>query len=232
MKHRRDFIGVYENALPSEFCDRLVETLESHKGTYRGRTGSGVDLDKKNSWDLMLDEHSDLNPIRSELMKYTFDGLQRYFKEYYLALIGAVSVQLQDAKGNPITLTPDNFDEYGSDQIANIIGYLFRSGTINIQKYEKGVGGYPHWHSEHYPQADSDESLHRVALYMYYLNDVQEGGETEFFYQEKRIAPRKGTMVVAPAGFTHSHRGNTPQSNDKYIATSWVLYNRSEKIYR
>jgi hypothetical protein len=38
-------------------------------------------------------------------------------------------------------------------------------------------------------------------------------------------------MVIAPAGFTHTHRGNTPVSNDKYILTSWVLFNPSKLIF-
>ena len=66
---------------------------------------------------------------------------------------------------------------------------------------------------------------------MFYLNDVQEGGETEFFYQDLKIKPKKGTMVIAPAGFTHTHRGNKPISNDKYILTSWVLFNPGKVIY-
>ena len=61
---------------------------------------------------------------------------------------------------------------------------------------------------------------------MYYLNDVESGGETEFYFQKRSIKPRKGTVVIAPAGFTHTHRGNVPISGDKYIITSWLLYNR------
>ena len=38
-------------------------------------------------------------------------------------------------------------------------------------------------------------------------------------------------MVIAPAGFTHSHRGNRPVSGDKYIVTSWLMFNRAEKLY-
>ena len=55
----------------------------------------------------------------------------------------------------------------------------------------------------------------RVLLFMFYLNDVEEGGETEFYYQNRKIAPKKGSMVVAPGYFTHTHRGNKPVSNDK-----------------
>jgi quercetin dioxygenase-like cupin family protein len=66
---------------------------------------------------------------------------------------------------------------------------------------------------------------------MFYLNDVDEGGETEFYYQQQKVKPVKGRMVIAPAGFTHTHRGNKPESNDKYILTSWVLFKPSEHLF-
>jgi hypothetical protein len=38
-------------------------------------------------------------------------------------------------------------------------------------------------------------------------------------------------MVIAPSGFTHTHRGNVPTSGDKYILTSWVLFNPADHIF-
>ena len=64
---------------------------------------------------------------------------------------------------------------------------------------------------------------------MIYLNDVEEGGETEFLYQSIRVAPKAGTLLIWPAGFTHTHRGNPPLSGDKYIATGWVQYYTSDQ---
>jgi hypothetical protein len=67
---------------------------------------------------------------------------------------------------------------------------------------------------------------------MFYLNDVQEGGETEFYYQNLKSKPKQGTMVIAPAGFTHTHRGNKPISGDKYIFTSWILFQNAQAMYQ
>jgi hypothetical protein len=227
-----DFIEVTQNAIPNDLCDRLIKKFDNHSGVFQGRTGNGVDTNKKISQDLMLDSHPELQAIKNELINHTFKHIAKYFEKYSLALIGAVSVNVQSDKGESITLTPENYREVGRSQCDNIVKYLYRSGTINIQKYQQGIGGYPHWHSEQYPQLPDNEALHRVVLYMYYLNDVTDGGETEFFYQNKKISPKKGTMVIAPAGFTHSHRGNMPSSGDKYIATSWIMFNRAEKIYQ
>ena len=57
---------------------------------------------------------------------------------------------------------------------------------------------------------------------MLYLNDVDDGGETEFLHQSKRVKPEEGTFLIWPAGFTHMHRGNPPLKGEKYIVTSWV----------
>ncbi|QSX28736.1 2OG-Fe(II) oxygenase [Shewanella cyperi] len=226
-----DFIEIYPNAIPDDLCDRLIATFESHKGVTDGHTGNGVDKEKKLSRDLMLDAHADLQPIRNELLGYTLKGATDYFNKYAMALMGAVAVTVADANGQPVTLNPDNYTELGAPRAEALVKYLYRSGTVNVQKYPQKLGGYPHWHSEQFPQPGHNEALHRVVLYMYYLNDVAEGGETEFYYQQRKFKPTKGTLVIAPAGFTHSHRGNMPLSNDKYIATSWIMFNRAEQLY-
>ena len=57
-----------------------------------------------------------------------------------------------------------------------------------------------------------------------YLNDVEEGGETEFLYQSRRIKPKQGTMVICPASFTHTHRGNPPLKGNKYMINGWIEF--------
>jgi hypothetical protein len=42
---------------------------------------------------------------------------------------------------------------------------------------------------------------------------------------------KPGSVLIAPTAFTHTHRGNSPSGGDKYIATSWILFNRAEQIY-
>ena len=63
-----------------------------------------------------------------------------------------------------------------------------------------------------------------------FLNDVEEGGETEFLYHSMRVKAKKGSMLLFPAGFTHLHRGNPPMSNTKYIATGWYVLTQPRNI--
>jgi hypothetical protein len=56
---------------------------------------------------------------------------------------------------------------------------------------------------------------------MWYLNDVNEGGETLFF-EKYSIKPQKGKIVIFPAEWFFQHKGKIPISNDKYIITGWI----------
>jgi hypothetical protein len=110
------------------------------------------------------------------------------------------------------------------EEYANEYSILKGSGKHNsyggrIQRTRIG-GGYHVWHYE----SSAREVSNRVCAWMLYLNDVEEGGETEFLYQHKRIKPKQGTFLLWPAGYTHTHRGNPPLSNDKYIITGWLEF--------
>lgn len=93
---------------------------------------------------------------------------------------------------------------------------------LNVNKVQKSeIGqGYHVWHYE----GARKRTSHLQFAYILYLNDVTEGGETEFLYYPRRIKPEKGKLLIFPAGFTHTHRGNAPLSNSKYILTGWLEY--------
>lgn len=227
-----DFIHIIDNALPAELCQQIMDIFEKSEHLTPGETGGGVDVSKKRSLDVSISRHPEFKAIYPQVASITGKYLVDYFKAYYFALIGPIGLTMADiTTGEPVKLSAENFDEQALPRLPQIVNYLFRIGEINAQKYACGEGGYPYWHSENYPQQGSTDALHRNLLFMFYLNDVSNGGETEFYYQDKKIRPKQGRMVIAPSGFTHTHRGNIPQSNDKYILTSWVLFNPAEHIF-
>jgi len=95
-----------------------------------------------------------------------------------------------------------------------------KSKYIKIQKTSP-TQGYHVWHCEHDAPPDARD---RILAWTLYLNDVEEGGETEFLYQSLRFKPKTGTFILFPAHFTHTHRGNPPLSGVKYIATGWIEF--------
>jgi hypothetical protein len=227
-----DFIEVYPNVLSQEFCTNFIQRFEESPHKYQGRTGGGVDTSKKLSQDIYLNQHSEFQPALQEITRVCTEQVTEYVKKYFFSLISGISLTVQHPiTKQPVQLTADNFDEIGKPNAMNLMRYLFRLAPINAQKYDQGEGNYGYWHSEIYPQAGSNDALHRIFLFIIYLNDVEQGGETDFYYQNKSVKPKAGSMVIAPCGFTHTHRGNIPISSDKYILTSWVQFNPAERIY-
>jgi len=105
--------------------------------------------------------------------------------------------------------------------IKNYIGINnFEYTSIKIQKTLPSQG-YHIWHVEKGPGLDY---LRRALAFTIYLNDIEEGGETEFLYQSTRVKPKKGRIAIWPASFPYVHRGNPPLSGEKYIMTSWLLF--------
>jgi len=97
-------------------------------------------------------------------------------------------------------------------------GVPFYFTSLKIQK-TLPTEGYHVWHIEH---GKGYQNEARAFVYSVYLNDVEEGGETEFLHFSKRVKPKKGRIVIWPAGFPYLHRGNPPLSGEKYILTSWM----------
>lgn len=90
--------------------------------------------------------------------------------------------------------------------------------AIKIQKYEPG-GAYFSWHTER--TSIATPSVFRHLVFMTYLNDVIDAGETEFLYQEIKVIPKKGLTLIWPSDWTHTHRGIPSMTESKYIVTGW-----------
>ena len=227
-----DFLEIYDGALSGEQCLEIIERFNASGKVARGKTGQGVDTSKKDSYDLTISQHAEWNDISNLMMGAVQQYLQQYMDKYRMLLVGAMSPQVvHPVTGAPVQLTIDNFDECGAAHLGELMRTMYRAGALNVQKYVQASGGYHHWHSEIYPQNASGESLHRALLFQFYLNDVAEGGETEFYYQQRKVEARAGRLIIAPAGFTHTHKGHVARSGDKYIATSWILFQRAEALY-
>jgi hypothetical protein len=92
---------------------------------------------------------------------------------------------------------------------------------VNIQRYNPGEY-YIKLHCEHNGARGPTGKRHLV--FMTYLNDVNDGGETFFYYQDLYVKPRKGLTLIWPAGWTHTHSGIVSNSETKYIVTGWLSY--------
>lgn len=191
-----DFIGVWENFIPASFCDRLIEF------------GDGV---------LSGDHSSIVNPDDVEIMDGSsmYGGICNRHDTSFLLNYASdkFTYQINQFLKSCVLHYVHEFPQLSK------LGMV--STDIKFQKTPPG-GGYHLWHYEN----ASFYFAQRELTWMVYLNDLGEddGGETEFQYQRKRIRPTKGTVVVWPAGMTHVHKGNLVLGDKtKYIVTGWYI---------
>lgn len=229
-----NFIIEFKNALSNEQCDQLINKFEAFPKKKPGRTGAGVDKNKKDSIDCSISSQPEWQQECQQLTQLLSKATVAYIRQFPFLITGAISPSIIDPKTQQLrSITHEDIPNLNDQQIENMSNAIFRCDAINIQRYTKGSGGYHHWHSEHYPHPTdhSQKSLHRVLLWLIYLNDVDEGGETEFFYQQASVKPTKGSLILAPVNFTHTHRGCVPISNDKYVLASWINYKTAQEMY-
>lgn len=114
----------------------------------------------------------------------------------------------------------DMFQEYAKEY-PFLDMFKFEFSGLKIQKTLPSEG-YHVWHAD--GGSNDFKIRQRAVTFILYLNDVKDGGETEFLYQQTRIPPETGKFVIFPSAYTHIHRGNPPLNGEKYILTGWISY--------
>ena len=126
-------------------------------------------------------------------------------------------------------LSGDNLSMEFLPKIKDYVGeYLKKFSVLSQEKlliYDTKAkkipigGGFHNWH---YENTGLQVSARKLVIQLY-LNTIEEGGETEFLYINKRIKAEQGRLIIFPAAFTHTHRGNPPIGQDKYIVSTWAV---------
>jgi prolyl 4-hydroxylase len=94
-----------------------------------------------------------------------------------------------------------------------------RIENVRIKRYRAGVA------ERFQPHFDSiDAVANRYLVFLWYLNDVAEGGETEFCDLGVRVGARTGRLLMFPPYWMFQHAGLPPVSNDKYIVSTYLMF--------
>jgi len=196
-----DLTYVGHNAFSKEICKSIINDFEKLKKEGRGSkglSGAGENDSIKKSYDMNVLFEPEL---KEKYQKVLVDTFNHHLTEKYL-------------KNLPYQ---DKFPAHA----------LFNEPTffeiLQIQKYNQNEGHFNAWHVE---TGNSDMSR-RLFVFILYLNDVEEGGETEVLYARKKVQPQQGTLLIHPASYPFVHKGHMPLSNDKYILTSWLSFPRN-----
>ncbi len=165
--------------------------------------------------------------------------IDSFHKNSWLHTSGTINDGDEDASKKASTDAGLSFDDYIEDELPFIKALqksldawvedcpgLYEQDSFgicsrhNLQWYKPGEG----YHQPHCEWSVVNEgTIKRMAAWMFYLNDVEEGGGTEFPHQEFIAQPKRGTLVCFPAQWTHYHKGIVAPKEDKYILTGWFM---------
>ena len=226
-----DFIEIYDNAIPAATCRQIIDAFETSDNLRRGATAGGVNTKLKDSWDLTISGRPEWTEVAGLFNATMLQCLMQYVRKYTYLALAPTALYRKAPDGSMTQLGAEDVRGMDDATLRRLVTHVFRPGDINIQRYFADEGGYPYWHSETSPKIGDMDNLHRVLLWTCYLNDDFDEGETEFMYQQRKVTPSIGSLLIAPAGFTHTHRGNQPKRGNKYIATSWILFQSADKLY-
>jgi len=206
-------IQITERAIPSDFCKFVIQTFEnSNSFMIEGLSGGGVQKSIKDSNDIMIPRAAETNPDWLFIYDYLRENLLHSLVEYL--------------RKNPFCYTNSSF----SSDLSLIATASSSFGSLDngnphmqMQRYINNQGYYA-WHHEN----EGGRTSKRELFYIYYLNDVK-GGETEFKFNPQKVEPKEGSLIIAPAYWTHKHRGNPPMDGQiKYIITGWIETQESD----
>ena len=205
-----NFIGIWDFAYSTEFCQSVIDVFNNTHIVAKSR---------KEQEDVPPEVKSDvaLDCIDSGIMNYDKSVIE--YNELCLndcnSFIQKEPIQMYDAMFHLIR------KDYTAKYSMLPISTFTNGGIFKIQKTAKGEA-YHTWHCE-----ASAGRTNRVLAWSIYLNDVDpdDGGETSFLYYKLKCRPKVGRLMVWPAHFTHTHRGEVYWGNDnKYIMTGWLHY--------
>jgi len=212
-----DYIYINEYSICSQLCNEIIQLYESNKEKqYKGVTMGGLQSEIKDTTDYIIpnNDNKDWNKINEFLKKELILNVKEYIK-----------------KINSFVSTGNN---YGKKY--NFISDIDQESTIPflqfdsfmIQKYEKEQGKYI-FHTDNH--VDFYRSRYRIFTFIWYLNNVECGGET-LFWDTYRVKPTSGKLVLFPACWTFPHSGQMPISGDKYIITGWIYVNNNKNVIK
>jgi hypothetical protein len=196
------YLFINKFSLSKEICNDVIQMFEQQDEKHPGFTIGGVATDVKDTFDYVIDKN---NPKWYKYYNLLYSELQRNIKEYIKSL----------NKDDFI----NNNDQNTKHTQYNFFEKELSFKTFQVQRYIKNTGRYI-YHNDF--AWDFVNKKHRVITFIWYLNDVEEGGETAF-NGTTFVKPETGKLVLFPATWTYPHCGRVPISSNKYIITGWIF---------
>ena len=188
MNTLEDWIAIYDNAIPDDFCDKciaLFEDLNTTKGAYTEYWRRCIEYSKMDS-----------SFLWEELRLLIKTNIHKYRNEHNCGVLNCANIV----------------------EAPNMYRYDVNPDQPNIFNT----------HSDNWNFPTSSRQLSVII----YLNDVSEGGSTNFVDLNVQVTPKKGRMLIFPSFFNYMHKGEAPISNSKYIIVTWIHFDGNGHAYR
>tara|TARA_B100001175_G_C19346366_1_gene560042 strand:- start:89 stop:688 length:600 start_codon:yes stop_codon:yes gene_type:complete len=198
----KDFINVYDNAVSSDDCKFIINLFDdiSNNKDYDGTTGT------YQSKGCIGQGEVNLSVKNCSQLSCNFNNQKHITnKIIFKSLNKYTPLYIKDNRELELIRLWNGF-----------FGY-------NIQKYNPKEGFF----GEHCENGGhNNEVLLRMLSWMIYFNTVTDDGGTYFTNYDRTIDAIEGRLVISPAFWTHTHRGIVSNTQTKYIATGWYVYNQ------
>ena len=189
-----EFVKVYHNAIPDDFCDKLIKQYDDNPQQYYHQDKKNKDFNFKMSFSQIHIEEHDIwkNDVERLLATYRI-----YLKEYR-----------KDCNITDI-MWPRNHREGQMD------GYE----PIRMKRY---LPNDKDMFSSHVDVTSYETSRRFLAFFLYLDNN--EAGQTTFSRTGFSSSCRKGSLLMFPPMWPWLHAGEKPINKPKYIVGSYLHY--------
>ena len=187
-----DLIRVYDNVIPPDQCDMMVDWYESNPSLQEeGCVFDGISGRPDRSGSFKVCKETSVPRERQDILDIISE-----------ATFGVYNRAIDEGLPFP-----------------PLHAYRLSLNGYSIRRYNKNEGVFkPHIDQQ---GGGTEKRLFGVLIY---LNDVDEGGETEFPEWNISVSPKKGRVLLFPCNYLFLHQGNVPISHHKYMSAMFILF--------
>ena len=206
LKLLTDFVKIYDGCLAPSLCDKIINAFEADDEHHiESKIGAlNEPIFRETDGKVNVYRHAiEMNCTKRATESPKWDGIMRLLNHHASSYFQKYCSELKD-DGFPFNV----YEETRLEQ--------WRMHRYNPNK---------HYYKEH---IDSIEyhSAQRMLVMLYYLNTVEEGGETKFATIDTAVKPVKGRLAIAPTWFGYPHSAEIPITESKYMIKTFVHYPR------
>ena len=202
-------VRIYDDVVSKEWCKETIDMFEKSK--------KGFD---PNNPDKKFDERYE-NPDFADVKSLT-----KSFTE--ICLEG--KDEWIDIKKTFLTACQQHFHKFIKDVgiEKHHLPVLIDTENVHFKKYEANNLDV---FKNHVDVIRTGPLSKRFLVFIMYLSDVEEGGETNLIRQNIKCKPKAGRLLMFPPYWTHPHQGEKVIKGTKYILMTYLHMGEEKEVF-